>query len=152
MKKYITIPLLLFALHLTAFPQDRSDFDAKVDFSITLKTLNQLMEQGRGGTLPTDKYIILSGTISDIAILDKNTNTYTVQLTLTGGEWISPEQVKSYQAFIRFSGPEYKRLFGTRQIGINSTVILVAKIISPTTTYNGKKIWLLKGYHIRVLQ
>jgi hypothetical protein len=152
MKKLSLMLILGTILIFAGSAQSRSDFDADVDFSITLKKLNQLLSKDQSGTVPTQKIVILSGTVSDIAILSDKHDAYTVEITLTGGEWVSPEQVKSYQVRVRFTGAEFETLFKTQQVKINSSVLVAAKIISTTATREGTRIWLLNGFHIRTLE
>ncbi len=152
MKKLSLMLILGITLLSAGFAQGKSDFDGEVDFSITLKKLNQLLDKDKSGSVPTQKIVILSGTVSDIAVLSEKQNDHTVEITLTGGEWISPEQVKSYQVRIRFTGAEFETLFKTRQIKVNSSVLVAAKIISTVTTRDGTRIWLLNGFHIRTVE
>ena len=151
----ILLPMLGAAL----FSQNRYDFDSRVDFSLTLKELNALIEKGRTGAAPTQKIVILSGTLSNIAFLDETTGSYAVQVELTGGEWINVEEVKSYRVLINFSGREFEKYFNklrgpdapAEKIEINSSVIIAAQILS-TVSYNGKTVWLLKGFHVRKIE
>ena len=160
MKKPFIIFIILAIYTLPVFSLDQSDFDGKVDFSITLKELNELIEKGHTGLAPTQKFIIISGTISNIAILNETQSGYLVEIELTGGEWIGVEEVKSYQVLIRFSGYEFQKNFNkergsqglAEKINANSSVLIVAKILTTTNTRSGKKIWVLKGFYVRKLE
>jgi hypothetical protein len=154
----IFIILTLFSLH--TFALNQSDFDGKVDFSITLKELNELIEKGYTHTAPTQKFIILSGTISNISILDETQSGYLVEIELTGGEWIGVEQVISYHVLIRFSGYDFQKYFNKERgaqapeekIEANSSVLIVAKVLTTTSTRSREKVWLLEGYYVRKLE
>jgi predicted membrane metal-binding protein len=159
MNKLFLLPAIILLFTAEAFSLNQSDFESKVDFSLTLKELNTLIEKDQTNAAPRQKFIILTGTVSNIAIIDETTASYTAQVELTGGEWIDVEEVKSYQVLIRFSGSEFEKYFNKQRgsdapkekIDVNSTVLIVAQILSPST-YNGKTIWLLKGFQVRKLE
>lgn len=160
MKKLFIILIIFTVCNMQTFSLNQSDFDGKVDFSITLKALNDLIEKGDTNGVPTQKFIIISGTISNIAILDETGDGYLVEVELTGGEWIDVEEVKSYKVIIRFSGPEFQKYFNKQRgiqapkekIDANSSVLIVAKVLTTTTTRGEKTIWLLKGFYVRKLE
>ena len=90
----------------------RGDFDRVVDFSVTLKTLAAAAE-GRT-PLPTGRMLLLSGTVSDVTILNKDQATFKVRIELITGEWIGLEDVKAYACYVEFSGPEFFKVFPIR--------------------------------------
>ncbi|MBN1798094.1 MAG: hypothetical protein JW822_05940 [Spirochaetales bacterium] len=160
MKRLFIALIILTVCTVQLLSLNQSDFDSKVDFSITLKKLSALIEQGRVNQAPIQKFIIISGTISNVAILDETEAGYLIEVELTEGEWINVEEVKSYQVLIRFSGFEFQKYFNKQKgnqapeekIEINSTVLIVAKILNTTNTRSGKKVWLLQGFYVRKLK
>ena len=90
----------------------RGDFDRVVDFSVTLKTLAAVAE-GKA-PLPTGKMLLLSGTVSDVNILNKDERAFKVRIELITGEWIGLEDVKAYACYVEFSGPEFFKVFPAR--------------------------------------
>ncbi|MBN2533051.1 MAG: hypothetical protein JXB88_09170 [Spirochaetales bacterium] len=82
----------------------------------------------------------------------------TVQMEMVYGVWIGYDEVKSYKCIIEFQGPECFKVFKRRDkddasqdmmIQVNSTVLIIAKILKPFSTQERGKGWLLKGFYVR---
>lgn len=81
----------------------------------------------------------------------------TVHIEIVYGVWIGYDEVKSYKSIIEFKGTECFKIFKRRKpedaspemVNINSTVLIVAKIIKDYTLDDGTKGWFLEGYYIR---
>ena len=149
----ITILIILpGALHSL----DRKDFDAIVDFSITIKTLN-LHGETDPSFLDTDKLLLLNGTVSSISFVNPKQENFVVQVELVSGEWVGLEEVKSYNCTVIFQGSEFYRLFPRRRpknpspdmISANNRVLVVAKAQNRVTNEAGELHWLLEGFYIR---
>jgi hypothetical protein len=153
-----TVPALALFLLLgaTALPALSSgDFDRVVDFGVTLKSLAAAAD----GTapLPAGRLIVLSGTVSDVTILDKEKATFKVRIELITGEWIGLEDVKAYACYVDFSGPEYFKVFPSPAprkavpgvVVNNSRVLVVGRVMDITTTPLGARRVLVDGAHIR---
>jgi hypothetical protein len=148
--------LLLCSAHLPAI--SRADFDRVVDFSVTLKNLAAVAD-GRE-QLPAGKVLLLSGTVSDVNILNKDEATFKVRIELITGEWIGLDDVKSYACYIDFSGPEFFKVFPARQartaapgtISLNSRVVVIGSAVDVTGTPLGEKRVLVQGMHIRMIE
>jgi hypothetical protein len=156
-----TVPALAFFLLLgvTALPAlSHGDFDRVVDFGVTLKSLAAAAE----GTapLPTGRMVVLSGTVSDVTIIDKEQPTFKVRIELITGEWIGLEDVKAYACYVEFSGPEFFKVFPARAprnatpgvITGNSRVLVVGRVVNITTSPLGAKRVLLDGAYIRSIE
>jgi hypothetical protein len=84
-------------------------------------------------------------------------NKVTVQVEVVYGVWIGYDEVKSYKSIIEFQGPECFKIFnrqkperGSREmIPVNSTIIVVAKIIKPFIEDGKEAGWFLEGLYIR---
>jgi hypothetical protein len=136
----------------------RADLDRVLDLSVTLKTLSAAAD----GTapLPAGRMILLSGTVSDVAILDKEEATFRVRIELMTGEWVGTEDVKAYSCYVEFSGPEYFKVFPARTprkaapgtVVLDSRVIVLGSAQGVTTTPLGEKRVRLQGAYIRALQ
>lgn len=138
---------------------DRGDFDRIVDFSITLKSLDQSSGGSRADLGQQGKLLILNGTVSNIRILSPEPEGFRAQLELVLGEWIGLEEVRSYRCSVLFQGPEYAPLFPRKKSGAsgpgietNTRVLVVARALEPAPVEQGGAGWLLQGYHIRPLQ
>ena len=127
----------------------RGDFDAVVDFSITMKEMAAAAE----GTarLPSNRLFLLTGTVSDISVLDKTPESYVVRIRLLSGEWIGLEDVKGYSCYVTFRGAEYAGLFPSK-IPANSRLLVLARAVEATTTPTGEKIMAVDGLAMRVLR
>jgi hypothetical protein len=147
--------LLLAAAVVPALSKD--DFNKVVDFSVTLKSL---FTGAEGGTLPGGRFLILTGTVSDVNILDKNEATFKVRIEVITGEWIRTEDVKSYTCYVEFSGPEYFAVFPARApreatsgvVLLNSRILVVGRPVSIVATPLGAKQALVEGIAIRTMQ
>ena len=148
--------LLLDAVVLPAL--SRGDFDRVVDFSITLKTLAAVAD-GKA-PLPTGKMLLLSGTVSDVNILNKDAQGFKVRIELITGEWIGLEDVKAYACYVEFSGPEFFKVFPARPprtatpdvISLNSRVVVVCSALDIVDTPQGEKHVRAAGAYIRTIE
>jgi hypothetical protein len=148
--------LLLGAVVLPAL--SRGDFDRVVDFSITLKTLAAVAD-GKA-PLPTGKMLLLSGTVSDVNILNKDAQGFKVRIELITGEWIGLEDVKAYACYVEFSGPEFFKVFPARPprtatpdvISLNSRVVVVCSALDIVDTPQGEKHVRAAGAYIRTIE
>ncbi len=136
----------------------RADFDRVVDFSVTLKTLAAAAD-GKA-PLPSGRMLLLSGTVSDVSILDKDEGSFRVRIELITGEWVGLEDVRSYSCYVDFSGPEFFKMFPARPpraatpgiVALDSRVVVVGSAQEITTTPLGEKRVRVQGAYIRVIQ
>jgi hypothetical protein len=136
----------------------RAELDRIFDFSVTLKSLSTAADGG--SALPEGKTILLSGTVSDVNILNKDPASFKVRIELISGEWIGLDDVKAYTCYVDFSGSDYFRLFPARPpreanhelITLNSRVLVVGRVMGVTTTALGGKHALVDGAFIRSIE
>jgi hypothetical protein len=76
-----------------------ADLDRVIDFSVTLKSLASAADSG--APIPAGRTVLLSGTVSDVNIINKDPAGFKVRIELITGEWIGLEDVKSYFCYIR---------------------------------------------------
>jgi hypothetical protein len=149
--------LLLFGSALLP-ALSRSDFDRVVDFSVTLERL-AAVAAGKE-PLPMGRMFLLSGTVSDLTIINREEAAFKVRIEVITGEWIGQDDVKSYAFYIDFSGPEYFKIFPARPprttdhdvVALNTRVVVVGAPIDITTTPLGEKRVLLQGARIRTIE
>lgn len=87
-------------------------------------------------------------------------NKVSVQVEIVYGVWIGYDEVKSYKSIIEFKGLEAFKIFKRKRpqdasgemIPINSTILIVAKIIKYFTLEDGEKGWFLEGLYLRGIQ
>jgi hypothetical protein len=129
-----------------------------VDFSITLKDLDQRLREERFA-LP-DRAFILDGTVKRIEISDEAAETYFVQIELVKGEWFGREEVRSYSSLVLLDGPQFAEFFPPRgaeptaaAIPVNSRVIVVgvARGIFQMSEAATDLAWVVDALHIRRL-
>ncbi len=156
------LPALLASAFLAAagqaFGLTRADFDRVVDFSVTLKELAAVADGA--ASLPTGRFVVLDGTVSDVNVIDKDEASFRVRIELITGEWIGTEDVRSYTCYVDFSGPDFARIFPARpprtpQAGtvvINSRVIVVGRPVEVTKTPLGEKRVLVQGILVRPIR
>ncbi len=136
----------------------RADLERVIDFSVTLKALASATEQG--ARLPEGKTVLLSGTVSDVAIVNKDPASFKVRIELITGEWIGLDDVKAYACYVEFTGAEYARLFPARPpreadrrlVTLNSRVLLLGRVVGVTTTPMGDRRALVDGAYIRAIE
>lgn len=157
-----SVPVLACALLLLGSAMlpalSRADLDRIMDVSVTLKTLSAVAD-GKA-PFPAGKMILLSGTVSDVNIIDKDQATFKVRIELITGEWIGLEDVKAYTCYIEFSGPEYFKIFPARApreatpdvIALNSRVLIIGRPLDVVNTPLGAKHVLVEGAYIRSVE
>ncbi len=97
--------LLLIGPALLAGALSRAELDRVIDFSVTLKSLAVAVQDG--SPLPQGKTVLLSGTVSDVNVVNKDPADFRVRLELITGEWIGLDDVKAYTCYVDFAGADY---------------------------------------------
>ena len=136
----------------------RADLDRVIDFSVTLKSLATAADSG--APIPTGRTVLLSGTVSDVNIVNKDQAGFKVRIELITGEWIGLDDVKSYSCYVEFTGAEYFKMFPARPphtanrdlVSMNSRVIVVGRIVQVAATPLGDKRVLVDGAYIRTTE
>jgi len=136
----------------------RADLERVIDFSVTLKSLASAVEQG--APLPEGKTVLLSGTVSDVNIVNRDPAGFKVRIELITGEWIGLDDVKAYTCYVEFTGAEYARLFPARPpreadrrlVTLNTRVLLLGRVVGVTTTPMGDRRVLVDGAYIRSIE
>jgi len=90
------------------------DFDAVVDFSVTLKALAGTDEAAARAYGLQDRYLLLDGTVTAIQFLEPDEERFRAQVELVAGEWIGLEEVRSYRCYLLFQGRRFFRLLPRR--------------------------------------
>ncbi len=141
--------LLLLTLAASASAIGRPDFEAVVDFSVTMKTVTEAAE----GTarLPPNRLFLLNAAVSEITVLNKDPESYAVRVRLLSGEWIGMEDVKEYSCYVTFRGAEYSSLFPAKA-PVNSKVLVLVRAGELAATPQGEKTMSFDGLALRVLQ
>ena len=158
MRTFAAFMALFLAAAVAGSAATRADFDRVVDFSVTLKELAAAAD-GKAA-LPTGRMIILSGTVSNVTIENKDQPTFKVRIELITGEWIGLDDVKAYACYIEFTGPEFFSVFPARApaqavpgiVVQNSRVLIAGRALSIVTTPLGEKRVLMDGAYIRVIE
>jgi len=157
-----SVPLLacvIFILAARTLPAlTRGDFDRVVDFSVTLKTLAAAAE-GKA-PLPSGRMLLLSGTVSEVDILNKDEKSFKARIELIAGEWIGLEDVKAYSCYVEFSGPDFFKVFPARPprvatpnvITMNARVVVVCSPLDIVDTPQGEKRVRASGLYIRSIE
>ena len=157
--KKIFILIILFSLgfgpSLVASPV--ADFLGIVDFTLSLKSLNQFMERGEYEYLDKNLYIILDGTVSSRELLSAEKEPFLGEIEIVQGEWVGLEEVKIYKGIIEFSGEEYSGLIPARrarrrsenEIKLNSHIIVIGKLKGKRLLPNGDSVPVIQGFLIR---
>jgi hypothetical protein len=153
---FVCILLLVGPAFLPAL--SRPDLDRVIDFSVTLKSLATAADSGE--PIPVGRTVLLSGTVSDVNIVNKDPAGFKVRIEMITGEWIGTEDVKAYSCYVDFAGAEYFKMFPARPprtpnrdlVALNSRVIVVGRVVDVATTPLGAKRVLLEGAFIRTVE
>lgn len=157
MKRKFSFVLLFPALllcHQILPAYSKSDFDKIVEFSTSLKNLEQ------SAFLENDKLLLLNGTVSNLQFLDKKRDSFKIMVEIITGEWIGLDEVISYRCFILFAGEDFFSVFPSRKpknpssdmIFLNDRILLLAQASPSTLEMREQGIWLLDGLRVRHLQ
>jgi len=157
MKRRFSFILLFPALllcHQSLPAYSKSDFDKIVEFSTSLKNLEQ------SAFLEDGKLLLLNGTIANLQFLDKKRDSFKIMVEMVAGEWIGLDEVRSYHCFVLFAGEEFFNVFPSRKpkkpsaemIFLNDRILLLAQSSAATEEMREQGIWLLEGLHVRHLQ
>ncbi len=136
----------------------RADLERVIDFSVTLKTLATAADSG--APIPAGRTVLLSGTVSDVNILNKDQAGFKVRIELITGEWIGLEDVKSYSCYVEFTGSEYFKVFPARApreahrdlVTLNSRVLVIGRVLDVGATPLGAKRVVIDGAYIRSIE
>jgi len=104
--------------------------------------------------------VTLTGTVTNILVLDANEESYLVQIELVSGEWIGLDEVRSYSCRVVFSGPRFAKVFPARvprnpppeAIKANDTILIVASLLQTVEIGEGETAWVLEGIYARRLR
>lgn len=149
----LLFPALLFCYQILP-AYSKSDFDKIVEFSTSLKNLEQ------SAFLENDKLLLLNGTVSNLQFLDKKRDSFKIMVEIITGEWIGLDEVISYRCFILFAGEDFFSIFPSRKpknpssdmIFLNDRILLLAQASPSTLEMREQGIWLLDGLRVRHLQ
>ena len=149
--------LVILLLPGSLFAYDQSDFDRIVDFSFTLKQLNQLPTADIPAFLAADKLLVLNGTVANVRFIDSDEENFQVELELVAGEWEGLENVRSYRCTVLFRGSRFFPVFPRRApknpaqefVSANDRILVTAKAIDKISGEGDEAIWLLEGLHVR---
>jgi len=153
---FILVFIAVFVLQNTgAFT--KTDFDNVVDFSVTLKTLNQALDEGSSVKLDNKKFVVVYGTVASISFLNRKKDTFKARLELVSGEWVGLKDVKSYRVYVDFEGPDFYSYIPVRTprkpnpktVVKDSRVLITAKVLKPIDIPLSGRYWLLQGVYIR---
>jgi len=149
----LLFPALLLC-HQSLPAYSKSDFDKIVEFSTSLKNLEQ------SAFLENGKFLLLNGTVANLQFLDKKRDSFKIMVEMVAGEWIGLDQVRSYRCLVLFAGKEFFNVFPSRKpknpsskmIFLNDRILVLAKASPSMEEMREQGIWLLEGLHVRHLQ
>lgn len=153
MKKICAIVTLMLAPLLLVSAISVEDFNNVVDFSISLKSLNEIQDlesiEGR--------FVIVSGEVSARQVIDGSEDTFLAELEIVDGEWKGAAEVLIYKCIVVLEGPEFvgsvparrSRTKDPREIGLNTTLLVVAEVLGFSEAPDGSYIPVIKAVYLR---
>ncbi len=141
-----------------------------LDFGTTLEDIHHMLDERDLDSLPTDRVIILDGVAVEITVIDPEPDSFLVQVDLASGRWLGLSEVRLYQAYVFFQGPDFAARFhsgrppepgdsmapadeppGRAPIGSNSRVIVLGMLVDLYEDAEGALSPILEGIDIRLI-
>lgn len=152
----IVIFMLFFAG--VSFGQDFNDIKALFNLEITLKTLSSMSVDELSDSV--GQWVVLSGTVASLAVINPDENDFMAQIELIDGEWENTDQVFMYQCYILVTGPDWvsripakrSRRSSPEEIPQNSNLLVVGQLAEPYVDDSGFAYPVVDGYYIRIIQ
>ena len=152
--------LLLLAVFLaggTLFADPAADFSRVVNFSLSLKSLNELIDGGRFDQADKDRYILVDGSIAYRELLSADGEPFLGEIELIQGEWLGPDTVKTYRCIVQFSGDSFAGLIPARrarsrsenELVLNSHALIVGKLRELRSLPVGSVSPVIDGFFVR---
>ena len=139
--KKLFLPVLLFAAAAGIYAQD---FPAGIDLDLNIRELDHAVKTGTA--VPAEgTALILNGTVTARKVLDPEEATYTAQLTLASGEWVSSDDIEISECIIILQGPEFSQTVPARrsrranpkEIELNSEILIYGHFLGVAETAEG---------------
>ena len=149
--------VLMLTVPLLAFGAGPDDFQATIDFDMSLSRLYKLVQDGAYDLIDPDRYMILQGSVASTTVLDSNEETYRSQLEIVGGEWVGLESISIYRVYVLLAGPEFAarvpdrppRNPGPEVILTNSVVMVVGRFIDVREEEDGSVSPVIEAIAVR---
>src|SRR6056297_1887853 len=101
---------LLFSHAQTTGDEGPAQFEDVVAFEYTLSSLSSMISSGRFNSIPRDKIMVMTATISSRQLINPEESNYLGILELSTGEWEDGEELDMQYGYVQLRGP---RFFGT---------------------------------------
>lgn len=147
--------VLIVSVSLGLFAESMEAWETLVDFQIDLQQLCELASESGG--IPTEKLMILWGSVGGYRVLSGEGEGYRAELELVSGRWIGVSDLEIYRAVVRISEDVYAGIIPSsggelaEQIPVNSKILMVARGVG-LTEWRGEQIPLLNAYNVRVVE
>lgn len=148
--------LLFLCIPCLIFGQSVEDLNAVLDFSTTLRDLDQMAAGGDPDALPS-RFVIVEGVVASRQVVNPNAAEFVGELDLVSGDWIGVERVVRYECIVLLVGPEFASAIPARrsrtanpdEIDVNTRILVVAKAIGLYEREDGTIVPVLQAYSIR---
>ena len=156
---------LLSAVPLVADAPTREEFDAVVEFGLTLR---EIAGDPTSASL-IDRVVVLDGNIASIVpvadtdgSLSRDDGEFAVRLELVHGTWIELERIEIYRAIVELRGAEFADRVslsadgGADVLAVNSRVLVVGRVSglenrAADSESQAKQLAIIEAYYIRQL-
>ena len=156
----LTVLLLVAVVQAVAVAVPPEQFNATVDFDVSIQSLYEGMQANPEAVLNSERSVILDGMVASVTVLDPSEENFQAFIELVAGEWQGLSSVELYRTFVRVSGPEYYNRIATRQnrepggklIERNGRILVAGNVLGylPDQT-SSALIPAVEGLHIRSL-
>ena len=140
-KKFLLV-LFFSVTALCLYSQDISL--PEIDLDITVKSLAKAVDAGRGLPQPGTP-VFLNGTVIERRLIDGEAETFSGELTIANGEWVSDEDVVVSKCIVIMNGPQFaetiparrSRSVNPKEVQLNSEVLVYAAYLGYAETDDG---------------
>ena len=158
MKRFVYgLALLLSAPFV--FSLSVRDLTSVLDPGVTLASLSAAAAAGR--PLPgIGKFVVLTGVVQSLQILDKNEDGFRAEIELVEGQWHGSDSISLYRCIVEVSGPAFFARIPARpnpqandpQIILTNERVLVLGEVEGTRVYpDGSVVPVIVGSYVRGL-
>lgn len=115
-----------------------------LDLDITVKTLARAVSSGRGMPEPGTP-LILNGTVIERRLIDGEAETFSAELVIANGEWVSSEDIVISKCVILLNGPQFSetiparrsRTANPKELELNSEILVYCIYLGYAETADG---------------
>ncbi len=162
----ILVSVLVFSSLLFSHAQTNDEevgparFEDVVAFEYTLSSLSSMISSGQFNSIPKDKVMVVTATVSSRQLINPEEANYLGILELASGEWEDGEDLDMHYGYVQLRGPRFvgtipeprSRTQSPKEIPLHSHVLIVGYYLGYGEDEMGGRFPVLKAVDFRILQ